>query len=192
VGEYNIYTDKELLSFLQSNNHAAFAEIYNRYWSIMYMHALKMLHNEEDARDTVQEVFTSLWTKAAHITSSVNLAGYLYIATKNRVIDLIAQHKVRANYLESLSLFIEENANTTVETITYKDVMLALYAEIEQLPPKMKVIVEMRIRQQLSYKEIADELDISDKTVKKQVSNAIKILKTRLKGFNNWIVFFQI
>lgn len=192
MGEYNIYTDKELLSFLKSDNQAAFAEIYNRYWRIMYMHALKMLCNEEDARDIVQEVFTTLWAKAAHITSGVNLAGYLYVATKNRVIDLIAQHKVRVNYLESLSSFIEENHNTTVEAITYKEVMLALYTEIEQLPPKMKAIVEMRVKQQLSYKEIADELDISDKTVKKQVSNAIKILKTRLKGFNNWIMFFQI
>jgi RNA polymerase sigma-70 factor (ECF subfamily) len=192
VGEYNIYTDRELLSFLKSDNHAAFAEIYNRYWSIMYMHALKMLCNEEDARDTVQEVFTTLWTKAAHITSGANLAGYLYVATKNRVIDLIAQHKVRANYLESLSLFIDENSNTIVEAITQKELMLALYAEIEQLPPKMKVIVEMRIKQQLSYKAIAEELDISDTTVKKQISNSIKILKTRLKGFNNWIVFFQI
>ena len=156
------------------------------------MHALKMLRHEEDARDAVQELFTSLWTRGPHLTDGTNLAGYLYVTVKNKVLDQIAQKKVRANYLESLAVFMEENQDSTIEALTQKELLLALDAEIERLPAKMKAIFEMRIRQHLSYKEIADELDISDKTVKKQVSNAIAILKPKLSSLSGWAIFVYL
>jgi RNA polymerase sigma-70 factor (ECF subfamily) len=172
--------NEELISLLRDGDREAFAEIYQRYWTVMYMHALKMLKSEDDARDVVQEIFTSLWLKSKSINPDVNLAGYLFISTKNKVLDLIAQKKVRLDYLGSLTAFAEAYSNQTLACIEEKELMEALQKEIEQLPAKMKQIFEMRVNRHLTYKEIADELNISDKTVKKQISNAIKIIRPKL------------
>lgn len=175
-----MHTDHELIALLNEGDRDAFAEIYKRYWSVMYMHALKMLKSSDDARDVVQEIFTSLWLKGQSVSPDVNLAGYLFICTKNKVLDLIAQKRVRMDYLESLIAFAEANSDEVLSQIEEKEQMRALALEIEQLPAKMRQIFEMRINRHLTYKEIAVELNISDKTVKKQISNAIKIIRPKL------------
>jgi RNA polymerase sigma-70 factor (ECF subfamily) len=183
------HTDQELIALLKAGDREAFAKIYKRYWTVMYMHALRMLKSEDDARDVVQEVFTALWLKCQALVSDVNLAGYLYTATKNKVLDLIAQKRVRINYLDSLASFIEVQSNRILDAITEKEMMQALEKEIQQLPPKMKQIFEMRVKQHLTYKEIANELEISDKTVKKQISNAIHIIRPKLHHVSGWLAF---
>lgn len=186
--EYHKLNDSELIDLIRKNDERSFAEIYQRYWTIMYMHALKMLKNEDDARDVIQELFTTLWTKSNTMTSNTNLSGYLYVTTRNKVLDLIEQKRVRSSHLDGLSLYIEAYGNKTEDDISEREMMQALDQEIQQLPAKMKVIFEMRIKQHKTYKEIAEALEISDKTVKKQVSNAIKIIKPRLSGFTGWPV----
>lgn len=188
MSAYQKHSDGELTELLIQGDEAAFAEIYLRYWTIMYMHALKMLRNEEDARDVVQELFTGLWTKSQSMTSSVNLAGYLYVAVRNKVLDLMEQQRTRSAHLDSLALYMETYSEKTIEDITEREMMQALDLEIQLLPVKMRVIFEMRVKQHKTYKEIAEELKISDKTVKKQVSNAISIIKPRLSSFSGWPV----
>lgn len=189
---YNTLSDKELLVFLKEESQNAFAEIYHRYWSLMYMHALKMLKDEDDTRDVLQDTFTCLWLNRETIDENSNLAGYLYTCTRNKVLDLIAKQRVRVNYLDSLAAFIETNSNGIIDIITEKEVAQALEKEIQQLPAKMKEVFEMRVYKHLAYKEIADELSLSDKTVKKQISNAIKILRPKLHHLSGWAVFLLL
>jgi RNA polymerase sigma-70 factor (ECF subfamily) len=176
-----VLIDHELVALLREGNREAFAKIYQSYWTVMYMHALKMLKSEDDARDVVQEIFTSLWLKGQLIDPDVNLAGYLFVATKNKVLDMITHKRVRLDYLGSLSTFAEAHSNQTLASIEEKELLQALQHEIDGLPPKMKRIFEMRINEHLTYTEIADKLNISDKTVKKQISNAIGIIRPKLQ-----------
>jgi RNA polymerase sigma-70 factor (family 1) len=174
------YSDSELLDCLKAGDQIAFAEIYERYWKVMYVHALKMLRNEDDSKDLVQELFASLWTKAAEITFNINLSGYLYVSLRNKIINLIQQKNIRRDYLNSLASFAEETRNITLEQINEKEISIVVEAEIQNLPLKMRKIFELSRKQNLSHKEIASQLDISDKTVKKQIGYAIRILKLRL------------
>lgn len=190
--KYNILSDKELLVFLKKEGRGAFGEIYHRYWSLMYMHALKMLKDEDDTRDVLQDVFTCLWLNRETIDENSNLAGFLYTCTKNKVLDLIARQRVRVNYLDSLASFIETSGNRIIDSITEKELAQALEKEIQQLPAKMRQIFEMRIHKHLTYKEIAAELSLSDKTVKKQISNAIKMLRPKLHHLSGWAVFLLL
>src|ERR1051325_8281166 len=143
--KFNALSDKDLLFFLKEESQDAFEEIYRRYWSLMYMHALKMLKDEDDTRDVLQDTFTCLWLNRETIDENSNLAGYLYTCTRNKVLDLIAKQRVRVNYLDSLAAFIETNSNGIIDIITEKEVTQALENEIKQLPAKMRQIFEMRI-----------------------------------------------
>lgn len=174
------YTDQQLLDCLKSGDQLAFAEIYERYWKVMYFHVLKMLGDEDDAKDVVQELFAALWTKGSNIPFNTNLSGYLYITARNKVINLIQQKKVRRDYLSALTTFVDEAGNGTVEQIDEKELLLIVEKEIQNLPVKMRQVFELSRKDYLSHKEIASQLNISDKTVKKQIGYAIRVIKLKL------------
>lgn len=184
---YNSYSDSELLDALKSEDRYAFAEIHQRYWEVMYRHALKMLGEEGDAKDVVQELFATLWIKGKNIVLSTSLSGYLYIAVRNRIINIIHQKNVRSDCLCSLAFFAEENRNTTLEQISEKEILRVVEKEIQNLPKKMRNVFELSRHHNLSHKEITSQLDISDKTVKKQIGYAIKIIRLRLDVFTRAI-----
>lgn len=184
------YSDSELLDCLKAGDQSAFAEIYERYWQVMYVHALKMLREEDDAKDLVQELFATLWTKGIDIPFNTNLSGYLYVSIRNKIINLIQQKKVRRNYLSSLALFAEETRNITFEQVSEKEILAVVEKEIQNLPSKMRQVFELSRKENLSHKEIASQLEISDKTVKKQIGYAIKIIKLRLDILTRIIIVF--
>lgn len=180
---YNSLKDSELLGLLRSGNEKAFAEIYERYWGLMFHHVLKMTGDKDETKDLVQELFTNLWLNAEQIESETNIAAYLYVSARNKVLNLIRHDKVKNNYLSSLSNFANYHQNSILEQLSAKDLSIAIDREIQNLPCKMREIFELSRKKFRTHKEIAEELHISDKTVKKQINNAIKILRLRLNIF---------
>ena len=179
---YGKYSDSELVELLIISDRSAFTEIYNRYWSVMYAQAYKMLRDEDEAKDVIQEVFSKLWIKAAETKSSHNLAGLLYTAVRNKVLNLIAHSKIRSDYASSIATFISETDSDTLDRIDEKRLIKIVEQEIQNLPPKMREIFELSRKGNLSHKEIAEKLSLSDQTVKKQVHNALKIIKPKISN----------
>ncbi|EHQ29726.1 RNA polymerase sigma factor [Mucilaginibacter paludis] len=194
MSTYRSLSDPELVDLLKSGDQAAFTEIYDRYWSIMYAHAYKMIKNREEAKDLIQEIFSTLWLKSHLLTEDTNVSGYLYTAARNRVFNLMSQHKTRHDYFNAIARFATEESTATIEHLEERDLEAAVEREIQLLPPKMREIFELSRKQNLSHKEIAEQLNLSDQTVKKQVQNALKILKPRLRDAGTGIailLFFR-
>lgn len=173
--------DQELLKAFQEGSGQAFEEIHNRYFKRLFVHAFKMLADEEAAQDIVQEVFINFWSKKESLQIQKSLAAYLYGSVRNRVLNAIEQRNVYQHHLDSLGRFLEEAGEESVDQAAEQEAFQRVFqTEIDNLPPKMREVFELRRNDELSYNEIADRLSISDKTVKKQINNAIKILKSRL------------
>jgi len=177
---YYKFPDEELASLLTEGDREAFAEIYHRYWKLIYAHVYKMLRDEEDSKDIVQEVFGNLWIKTESIKHNTNIAGLLYTSARNRVFDLIEKNKVRSDYIGEIASFMSDPVNHQVDAIDEKRILEILEREIQKLPPKMREIFELSRKDNLSHKEIASKLNISEQTVKKQVQNALKVIKPKL------------
>lgn len=177
--EYKELSDRDLLAAIQAADEKAYAEIFERYWTVLFLHAMHMLRDEEEARDIVQELFTVLWQKASDLQITSTLSAYLYKSVRNRVFDHIKRKKVMTDYLQSLSDFMDEGLLETDTLIREKQLHEAIEAEIAALPSKMRVIFELSRKQHLSYKEIAQQLNITEHTVKSQVSNALRILRSK-------------
>jgi RNA polymerase sigma-70 factor (ECF subfamily) len=184
-------SDEELLKEFQAGNTQAFELIYNRYKGILYIHAYKMLRDEDEAKDVVQELFTKLYTKAGILLLKTTFSAYLYTAVRNRILDIIAHKKIKTDYLASLEEFVNRGAYTTDYFIREKELAFQIEKEVSLLPEKMRLVFEMSRNANLSHKEIAAKLDISDKTVKKQINNAIKLIKVKLNLFSTiWMLSF--
>jgi len=178
----DLHSDLELLSRVREGDESAFEAIYKRYYSLLYIHACKLLKESGEAEDCVQEVFSGLWQKAGQLEISVSLSSYLYTSIRNRVLNRIEHKRVKDAYLFSMQRFMKEGVSITDEELRVRELTALIEREIAALPEKMREVFELSRREELSHKEIAEKLNISDKTVKKQVSNALKILRGRLKG----------
>ncbi len=184
---YDKLSDKELAVLLSNKDRSAFTEIYNRYKAVLFLHSLRMLKDDLEAEDLVHDLFSALWTRAEKYNTETPLNYYLYRSVKNRVLDVFAHKKVQNKHMESLQEIIESGSYITDNTIREKELGKLIEREITLLPKKMREIFEMSRNQNLSHAQIAAELNISDKTVKKQINNAIKILRNRLDLY----VFFN-
>ena len=177
---YSEFTDSELIRLLKDRNHEAFAEIYNRYAVLMFYKVNQMLRDEEPSKDLVQDLFVALWDKSELIEENNNLAGYLYIGARNRVLKFIQRNKLKNDHIASLAKYASEISLETIQDIDERELKTIVQREIDNLPPKMRVIFEMSRKDNLSHAEIAGKLGLSDHTVKKQVNNALKILRSKL------------
>ncbi|MDR3693779.1 RNA polymerase sigma-70 factor [Mucilaginibacter sp.] len=173
-------SDEALLQEFQAGNIQAFELLYNRYKGLLYVHAYKMLRDEDEAKDVVQELFAKLYTRAGTICLKTTFSAYLYASVRNRILDIIAHTRIKTAYLASLGEFLDQGTPTTDQLMREKELAFQIEKEVSLLPEKMRLIFEMSRKSSLSHKEIAARLDISDKTVKKQINNAIKLIKVKL------------
>ncbi|WP_257668946.1 RNA polymerase sigma-70 factor [Parapedobacter tibetensis] len=165
---------------IRNKDHAAFKAVYDRYWELLYRHAMRMIGDEEEVKDIIQEVFLSLWNKAPQLELHTSLSAYLYTAVRNRVLNLIEKNQTRNSYRTYLEASSSAYHCITEDDVRAKELQRLIEAEVNNLPAKMRVVFQLSREEDQSYKQIAHKLEISEKTVKKQVSNALKVLRMKL------------
>lgn len=183
MSDYSSFSDTELIVLLRQKDEFAFTEIYRRNWHMLFLHAKKILDNEDEAKDLVQDLFSKFWIKAGELDVKTNLKGYLYTAIRNSILNHIRKKKVNHDFIDLIAEQMDENDNATVEGIDERELISLINAEIEQLPPKMKYIFELSRKEFLSNKEIAAQLDMTEDAVKKQISRAIQTLRQKLGNY---------
>ena len=182
-------SDHELVLLLQQDDCNAFAQIYERYKGALYIHAFHRIHDREEARDLVQQLFTTLWDNRKTLDVKSHLSGYLFTAVRNRVFKFVAHQHVELSYISSVTQFVNSGECITDYLVREKELLSIIDKEIAELPVKMREIFELSRKTGLSHKEIAAQLDLSEKTVRNQVNNALKILKIKLGAINILLLF---
>lgn len=177
---YSKLSDAELVDLLKLGNNLAYTEIYDRYWALLFRHARKILRDDEEAGDVVQDVFTILWGRLETLNFTTSLSAYLYTSVRNKTLNIIKGGKIREKFLEVMTKVAEEDPSCFVEDLIVKDLAARIEAGVAKLPPKMRSVFEMSRSKGFSHHEIAKELDISNTTVKKQINRAIKLLRLRI------------
>ncbi|AMP99810.1 RNA polymerase sigma 70 [Pedobacter cryoconitis] len=175
-------SDDELLLAFQQGELRAYELIYERYWQQLYRHARGLLGNDQGAEDVVQEVFTTLWIKGRDAGINPPLGAFLYKATRNRVLDLIKHFKIEAKYLSQVTELFDQPSPLPDGYLMEKELADRIEAEIQHLPKKMREVFVKSRKEHKTHQQISEELSISAKTVKRQVSNALIILKNKLSS----------
>ena len=187
---YRSYPENILIGLLKAGNELAYTEIYDRYIFSMLEHAYNKCRSKEVAKDVVQEVFTMLWTRRESFDENQNLAGYLYTATRNIIINQINRNGIHARFMASVQDFETSGQLITDALVRENQMRSIIEKEIFALPPKMRTIFELSRKEHLSHKAIAEKLGLSESTVSRQISNALKILKVKL-GIVTYLLFLM-
>ncbi|WP_121811364.1 RNA polymerase sigma factor [Mucilaginibacter kameinonensis] len=188
----NVFSDDELVTLLRKGDREAFAEIYNRYFGLLFIFASRKLKEEDAAKDILQELFSILWEKRQTLNLSGTLPSYLYTAVRNRIIDRIGRNNIEQRYIQSLQSYIDKGYFTTDHRIREKQLSKLIEEAIDSLPAKMRQIFLLSRREHLSHKEIAEMLDISEQTVRSHVKHALRILRLRLGLFGYAVMIVKV
>lgn len=174
--------DKELLQLTAEGDSNAFSMLYRRHWEDLFVTAAKALRDKEGAEDIVQEVFCSLWNRRHELAIEGSLAAYLHTSVRYKAIQYIEKNIIRRDYLAVLAdvsvNFMPPNAVTDMQL---KELQQIIHDTVIQMPPKMQQAYKLSRHQQLTYKEIAEQMNVSVETVKKHIQHALQLIKSALQ-----------
>ncbi|QEC44036.1 RNA polymerase sigma factor [Pseudobacter ginsenosidimutans] len=172
------YNDQELLAQMTQNNHKAFEELWNRYWELAFNVAYKRLKDEDQCQDLVQDLFIDLWDRRAKLFID-NFPAYLNSAIRYKVYKVLSRKNTDAPYYEAFDELVA-TAMGADNAVVEKELQDLATAWLNTLPAKRKEIFLLYFRENLSTKEIADRLNISQKTVQNQIGTSSKELRKKL------------
>ncbi|HEY4324325.1 MAG TPA: RNA polymerase sigma-70 factor [Mucilaginibacter sp.] len=175
-------TDEQLVILLKNGDQTAFTEIYNRYAESLAGFAASKLYSLDDARDILHDLFVKLWENRDQLNITSNLQSYLYAIIRHRIVDKIRKNITREEYgvmLQALAIDYQQNIE---QQIAEKELKQQIQTALNGLAPRVKEIYLLSKEQNLSNREIAEKLNLSEQTVKNQLSAALKHLRQSLSG----------
>ncbi len=175
--------EKELINRLQQHDRLAVKELFEKYHAGLCLTAYRILQDREEAKDVVQEVFVKLWKNRTGLQIHTSLQAYLKRAVVNTSLNWLEKEKKfskaeleKADHLPSDSHGVEQEQMAEE---------LALLAErsIQNLPARTKAVFVLIRQEEMSYKEVAEALEISLKAVEKEMMKALRLLREALKEY---------
>lgn len=179
--QYNLEsaTDEQLIELIRdAEDRGAFEELYNRHWKYLFTASFNMLRDRDESMDICQVVFLWLWEHRQTLNIKTSVRGYLYSSVKYKIANSIRNGKVRESFFEELKrvdvISFQENE------LEVKELQLLIGQLVNDLPLKCKEVFQLSRNENLTHKQIAEKLGISEKTVDDHILRALKKLKTPL------------
>ena len=173
--------DDELVLLLKQGSEVALSALYLRYWDKLLTVATNRLDDPAEAEECVQDVFFRLWQRRENLQLSHSLATYLAVAVKYRVINAMdKQYRLRTRMERSYAYLVETSVFSAEDYLFEKELSEQITNAVNQLPEKCRIVFKLSREQGLTHKQIAAELDISEKTVEAHISKAMKDIRGNL------------
>jgi RNA polymerase sigma-70 factor (ECF subfamily) len=174
------YSNIDPISSIKNGNEAAFEKVFKTYFRNLHAFAYTFMKDDIIAEEIVQNVFFRIWEKKEQLQIDDSLKAYLYRSVHNESLNHLKHLKIKNSFQLHYSANMESSnqdaSNQMIATELENDIQKA----ISELPPQCRTIFQMSRFEQLKYQQIADQLNISIKTVENQMGKALKVLRLRL------------
>jgi len=171
---------KSIINGIIKGEVKAFDKIFEIYNQKLYRFAKSILKNREDAKDVVQEVFVRIWQNRNEIKEYSTFKSYLFTIAYNIIVDHFRKRLKDKKYKDFLEANINEVDSSQEKHIEFSDLNKLYEQSVEQLPPRRKLIYKMNRNEGLTYKEIAERLNISRNTVRNQMAKTLQFLRKKI------------
>ena len=173
---------QHIQSLIAEGDEKALASLYQLFSKRLLHFATVLTRSAELAEEIVEDTFVKLWSKRDDIRNITNLNVYLYVAVKNRSLNAIARKAKELVHIpfDHLEIDIGQAVTDPYSLLITSEMMQRMQQAVEALPPRCKMIFKLVRQDGLSYKEVADILNISVNTIDVQMAIAIKKICTML------------
>lgn len=174
---YEKIEDAELIALIKNDEIPAYEFLFRTWYTPLFRFCLKFVRIDEIAEELVQEVFIYLWEKREILELKSSVKSYLFTAVKNKSYDYLKSKYAKTAFQSELLDYEQPMVKLVEEEIENKELVGIIRDGINQLPEKCRIIFTMSREGGMTYNEIAEELNISPKTVKAQIGIGIQKLK---------------
>lgn len=186
---------KEIIHLLNDHQEAAFEIVFKSYYPNLVYFAEEYIPYE-DAKNIVQDAFISFWEKNPKVSNEFQLQSYLYTAVKNKCISYLRHEKIKKGYAEKAEisfqnqLYISALEKLDTTTINFQEIENIIENTLAELPARCREVFVLSRYHDKKNHEVAEELNISVKTVEANITKALKALKIALKDFLPFLIFY--
>ncbi|MFA6086585.1 RNA polymerase sigma factor [Mucilaginibacter sp.] len=180
--------DAILLKKLREGDRTAFDQFYAKYWKPLYRLAFKILKDEEDSEDVIQETFFRFWENRKKLEST-HIKGWLS-TTSYRLVLKILQTRKQQDGIDGIS-HEEPLAEPADQSLDMRQLQLQIDACVEKLPDQCRNVYKLSREEYLSVKDIANKLNISPNTVEIHITRALKKIRIGL-GYLIVLIFLSL
>lgn len=177
--------DIELMQQIKTGDNRAFDDLFKRYYSYLCSVVYRMNQSKELAEDVVQEVYLDLWRKREQIEIKSAVKAYLHRAVMNKTLNKIRAQKIKFEATDEKLARVSTDEVSALQEMQGKELEAKLKTAFEGLPERCRIVFSMVKYEGMSYKETAQKLEISVKTVENQISKALKIMRKAIYEYKN-------
>ena len=173
---------------LQEGNREMFNQFFTDYYVNLCRFAYTYVKDNDTAEEIVQEIFISIWEQRKTFQINTSIRSFLYTSVKNRSLNYIRNEKTRAKHEDE---FAKEQASRVTHIVDFcerEELTYIIDEAVNELPEQCRIIFDLSRNQSLTYKEIAQKLDISPKTVENQMGIALRKLRNKLSPYLSCII----
>lgn len=199
MGEATIFAGKSVqkhmpdigITIHNTDTTAVFEQVFKEHFKNLHAYACSILKDSDDAEEMVQNVFYKLWEKKDKIGELQSVPAYLYRSVHNECMNFVKHEKVKMAY-EAHAVHHGNIASRPEDNADTKQLEKRIGEALADLPEQCRTIFQMSRFEELKYREIADKMGLSVKTVENQMGKALKILRTKLADYISVIGLFLI
>lgn len=160
---------------------ASFEQLFRDNYGKAYYLALRILHDDEASKDVVADAFELVWRRLQD--SDVDkLSSYLLTAVKNVCLDYIRKQNIRSRYVQASVMAVGKLSFNPEEVDLHEEKIQTIMRSLDELTPRTQQIVTMCYVQRKKYREVAEELGISESAVKKHIMQALSYMRQKFKA----------
>lgn len=176
-------SETDLLEAIREGDETAFEMIFKEYYQALCRYANSFLNDREEAEEVVQGSFITVWEKRSSLHITTSLKAYLYQAIRNRCLNVIKHEKVKQQHAQHQLVMMPNHDEATTDTVLSNELEKKIYLAMQALPEQCRLVFKLSRFEELKYQEIADQLNISVKTVENQIGKALKIMREQLREY---------
>ena len=179
----------QLAHSLARRDEASFEQVFKTHFKNLHAYACTITREEAAAEEVVQQVFVKLWERSEGLSISGSVPAYLYRAVYNESLNYLKHQKVRSAYGQHVVHSMKNETEHAGKSLQLKELENRLAEAMNDLPEQCRTIFQLSRFEELRYREIADRLGLSIKTVENQMGKALKILRVKLVDFLPLTIF---
>lgn len=185
--------EKQTFTSFKLETEEAFEQLFRVHYPRLCAFALTFLNDREEAEEIVQTMFCKLWEQRQDLDINISVQAYLFRAVRNACLNQIKKTHIRDAYKAMNLENINNNPEFQPDRTTEKELHRRIEKAIADLPEQCRLIFKLSRFEELKYKEIAEQLNISIKTVENQMGKALKKLRWDLADFLTllFLIFFD-
>lgn len=186
-------SDNLLFKKIKHGDEEAFEELFDKYYEPLVRFVWGYVRSEAIAEEIVQELFMKVWKSSASLTIQSSVKSYLYSAGRNMSLNYLKHQEIKYEWEnEKKALHEDQPKVSQLDNSLHNKMMLEKVEEaIQSLPERRRLIFILSRHQDMTYKEIADFLDISENTVDTQIRRVLATLRNRFSDLLMYLIGFS-